>query len=94
MFGGQDEGRCMVRAFQYNKYGNHKGLSNCYVQLSELKNAPNGELTVKMGVGNLILKETIIQDKVTFLDYVTGGLKIGVQIAIDYTMSNYPVIHP
>jgi len=58
MFGSSDEGDCLVQAFMYKENGNHKKLGQCYVSLGEIRNSTNGEVRVKMGKGELVLKKT------------------------------------
>jgi len=56
--------------------------------LSEVREATNGEIRINIGKGELVLKKTEIQERVTFLDYIFGGCEIGVHVAVDYTLSN------
>jgi len=40
------------------------------------------------GVGEINITEFKMSERVSFLDYIMGGTEIGVQIAIDFTLSN------
>lgn len=43
-----------------------------------------------MSKGEVMINNFVCQPRISFLDYLFGGCEIGVQIAIDYTMSNGP----
>jgi len=36
----------------------------------------------------IVLRDIVIAERYSFLDYIFGGCEIGIQIAIDYTLSN------
>lgn len=38
----------------------------------------------------LIINKAIIKPRISFLDYIFGGLDMTVHVAIDYTLSNGP----
>ena len=88
MFGSSEDGHCLVKAMEYDKHGKHKKIADCFLSLTQIKKSTNGEVRVKLGDGELILKDVEIEERFTFLDYVYGDCKIGVTISIDYTMSN------
>ena len=56
--------------------------------MPDVRNAENGVVKITMGKGELILTDVRVEKRVSFLDYVFGGCEIGVQVAIDYTLSN------
>jgi hypothetical protein len=39
-------------------------------------------------VGQLILEDIVVQRKYSFLDYINGGMEVGLIVAIDFTRSN------
>lgn len=90
MFGHPEEGECLIQAFEYKQNGNHKKKAQTYLPLSAVRESTNGEIRVPIGKGELIFKNTHLQERVTFLDYVFGGCEIGVHVVIDYTLSNGP----
>jgi hypothetical protein len=70
-------------------------LSQCFGKLGEIK-ANMGSPYVMTGKNGLtlIMNKPIIQPRVSFLDYIFGGLELTVNIAIDYTLSNGPPNDP
>lgn len=40
------------------------------------------------GSNQLTINEIDIRERITFLDYIMGGCKVNVHVAVDFTMSN------
>jgi len=43
---------------------------------------------------NIIISNIEIKKKESFLDYIFGGCEVGLQIAVDFTLSNGPITNP
>ena len=56
-------------------------------ELSE-KNGGYLEITSKDGKSTLKIDNIVIKKNESFLDYIFGGCEVGLQIAIDFTLSN------
>ena len=83
------------QVFQYNSNGSHKKLSQAIGKLGEMKACNGSHYIITGGKGlKLIFNKPIIQPRVSFLDYVFGGLEMTVHVAIDYTLSNGPPDDP
>ena len=78
----------MVQVFKYNSRGNHKKVEQGSITLSQLVDSGSqARLNLSHG-GYLLVDGFQVNQRVSFLDYIFGGCEIGVQVAIDFTMSN------
>lgn len=74
-----------IEFFKSVKSGDHKLIDRAFTDLGSLK-SNNFSLTFKNGSASFEMFE--IRRQTSFLDYVFGGCSIGLQIAIDFTLSN------
>lgn len=59
--------------------------------MADMKAANGGPVVYKGGKGlELTIGKSMFKQRVSFLDYIFGGLELTVNIAIDYTLSNGP----
>ena len=81
---------------KYNPAGNHKKVATEETKLSELKAhaANQSDYVLGKGSNGFLIKNIKIEKAVSFLDYIFGGCEIGLQIAVDFTMSNGPLDRP
>lgn len=60
-----------------------------------MKQAMGGPLVLSGSKGlKLTINRAIIKPRISFLDYIFGGLDMTVHVAIDYTLSNGPPNDP
>lgn len=60
------------------------------IRLQQLRDAAIEQMPIELSASGLTVKifDIVVQNRVSFLDYVFGGTEIGLQIAIDFTASN------
>jgi len=80
----------LFQVFQFNPNGSgkHKKLAQGSHTLGKLIDAgPEQGLAMSNGA-KLQIAEFSCEERVSFLDFIFGGCEIGVQVAIDFTLSN------
>mmetsp|Transcript_40624 Transcript_40624/g.61901 ORF Transcript_40624/g.61901 Transcript_40624/m.61901 type:complete len:247 (-) Transcript_40624:590-1330(-) len=93
-----DNGAIQIQVFAYNNKGNHQKLATYETTLGEMKQSGKDEkpLEISSSGGNskVTIERVMVSKKETFLDYIFGGCEIGLQVAIDFTLSNGDVTNP
>jgi len=86
----------LFQIFQFNDNGsgNHKKLAQGSGTLGAMIDS-GGSQSLELSRGaKLFISGFSCEDRVSFLDYIFGGCEIGVQVAIDFTLSNGRVTSP
>ena len=82
----QDPGQeIKIDFFRSETSGDHKHLGIIYTSLNELK---EGKTNYSFKNSQVRIQNFQLQRKTNFLEYVFGGCKINLSIAIDFTLSN------
>jgi len=66
-------------------------IDQCQFTLGQIKQRVSKQKSLKVELsagGKLYFDHMILSQKATFLDYITRGCQIGVEVAIDFTASN------
>lgn len=86
----------LFQIFQFNDNGtgNHKKLAQAKGSLGALIDSGGSSGLDLGGERKLFISGFSCEDRVSFLDYVFGGCEIGVQVAVDFTLSNGRVGSP
>ena len=91
---GRPDDDIMVQIFEYNLNGNHKKVSESTFTLMDVEQAGSNHMLSGRGGYNIQICDFSSAPRVSFLDYIFGGCEIGVQVAIDFTISNGETTNP
>jgi hypothetical protein len=84
----------LVQIYVYNPSGNHSKKAQGTITLGNMIDSGGSQkLPMSNGV-SLHIDGFKCEERVSFLDYIFGGCEIGVQVAIDFTLSNGAVNSP
>lgn len=82
----------MIQAWKYDDSGVHKRIATWNVLYGDISSPDRGDnIDIKSEDSSqktLTLKGIVVEKRESFLDYVFGGCEIGLQVAIDLTLSN------
>ena len=89
MCNGNNDQDCEIQVFREDVNGYRTLPSSVCFNLKEMRNLSHGNsLRLKCNNGEVIIKNAFCHSNASFLDYVFGGLEIGIQVVIDFTLSN------
>ena len=77
----------LLQVFKHNSSGRHEKKQQVSLTLNQLQNN-------QFQFDKITFENFRMEERVSFLDYITGGLEIGVHVAIDFTMSNGEPTYP
>lgn len=73
--------------FQYQNNGSHKKIGSASIELAKFKETSTFDVKLDKR-GSIKFRHCVLEERVSFLDYIMGGCEIGVHVAIDFTLSN------
>ena len=86
---GNKSSEILFQLFAYNNNGNHKKVASYSTLLEDLEGAGGTHVVeAEDGKSKLTFERIEFKTRETFLDYIFGGCELGLQIAIDFTLSN------